>query len=97
MTGPPGRRGLSSTAVPERIVSLVPAEAGWQALYRGEYEEDTESARVVAWALVENDEGEQRVVGLVVHPDEPTRVVPAPDGASAIAPEFDRYGFRGRS
>jgi hypothetical protein len=81
--------------VPERIVSLVPAEAGWQALYRGEYDEDRESARVVAWALVENGDSDQRVVGLVVHPDEPTRIVPAPDGASALAPAFERYGFRG--
>jgi hypothetical protein len=30
---------------------------------------------------------------MVVAPDEPTRIVPAPEGASATAPEFDRYGF----
>jgi hypothetical protein len=76
-----------------RIVSLVPAEAGWRALYRGEYEEDAESARVVAWALVETADGSQDLVGMVVAPDEPTRIVPAPEGASATAPEFDRYGF----
>jgi hypothetical protein len=80
--------------VADRIVSLVPAEAGWQALYTGEYEEDAESARVVAWALVEDDKGGQRVVGMVVDPDDSTRIVFAPDGASSIAPEFDRYGFR---
>jgi hypothetical protein len=76
-----------------RIVSLVPAEAGWRALYRGEYEEDAESARVVAWALVESADGSQNLVGMVVAPDEPTRIVPAPEGASAVAPQFDRYGF----
>jgi hypothetical protein len=80
--------------VPETIVSLVPAEAGWRALYRGEYEDDAESARVVAWALVENGDGERRVVGLVIDPADATRIVPAPEGASALAPEFDRYGFR---
>jgi hypothetical protein len=43
--------------VTDRIVSLVPAEPGWRALYRGEYAEDGESARVVAWALVESADG----------------------------------------
>jgi hypothetical protein len=80
--------------VPDDIVSLVPAEPGWLALYRGEYEEDGESARVVAWALVQDAAGGRRVVGLVVDPAEPTRIVFAPDAASAIAPEFVRYGFR---
>ena len=77
-----------------RIVALVPAEAGWHALYKGEYEEDAESARVVAWALVESADGTQELVGMVVAPEEPTTIVPAPDGVSAIAPQFDRYGFK---
>jgi hypothetical protein len=76
------------------IHSLVPAVPGWRALYRGEYEEDAESARVIAWALVDSVDGGHEVVGLVVAPDDPTRILPAPDAASAIAPEFDRYGFR---
>ncbi len=76
------------------IHSLVSAEPGWRAFYRGEYEEDTESARVVAWALVGDEGGATEVVGLVVADGEPSRIVPAADGASAVAPEFDRYGFR---
>jgi hypothetical protein len=80
--------------VPETILSLVPAEPGWRALYRGEYEEDGESARVVAWALVDEGDGDRRVVGLVVDPADPTRIVPAPEGISALAPDFDRYGFK---
>jgi hypothetical protein len=76
------------------IHSLVPAVRGWHALYRGEYQEDAESARVVAWAVVDAEEGGHEVVGLVVAPDDPTRIMPAPDAASALAPEFDRYGFR---
>jgi hypothetical protein len=79
--------------VPDRIVSLVPAEPGWLAFYRGEYAEDAESARLVAWALVEAADGAQALVGMVVAPDAPTTIVPAPEGASAIAPDFDRYGF----
>jgi hypothetical protein len=89
-----GGAGTSIRPVEGRIVSLVPAEPGWRALYRGEYEEDSESARVVAWALVESSDGDQEVVGMVVAPDEPKRIIPAPEGASAIAPEFDRYGFK---
>ncbi len=76
------------------IHSLVPAVRGWHALYRGEYQEDAESARIVAWALVDAEEGGHEVVGLVVAPGDPTRIMPAPDAASALAPEFDRYGFR---
>lgn len=80
--------------MPPRILSLAPAEPGWRAFYRGEYAEEAESARVVAWALVESDASEHEVVGLVIAADEPTRIVPAADGASAVATEFDRYGFR---
>ncbi len=76
------------------IHSIVSAVAGWHALYRGEYEEDSESARVVAWGLVEAEDGGREVVGFVVSPDDPTKILPAPEAASAIAPEFDRYGFR---
>ncbi len=77
------------------IHSIIPAESGWTALYRGEYAEDAASARIVAWALVESDESPGReVVGLVVDDGDPTRIVPAAEGASAVAPEFERYGFR---
>jgi hypothetical protein len=48
----------------------------------------------VAWALVDGEDGGHEVVGLVVSPDDPTKILPAPEAASAIAPEFDRYGFR---
>jgi hypothetical protein len=80
--------------VADTILSLVPAEPGWRAVYKGEYDEDAESARVVAWALVEGEDGTRQIVGLVVDPNDPTKVVAASDGASAIAPEFERYGFR---
>ncbi len=87
---------VSSGAVADRIVSIVAAEPGWRALYRGEFETDVESAHVVAWALVEDAEGDQRLVGMVVDATDPTTIVPAPDGASALAPEFDRYGIKPR-
>jgi hypothetical protein len=80
--------------VADRIVSLVPAEAGWRAFYGGELDYDGESARVVCWALVEDAEGLQRVVGMVVGGADQTAIVPAADGASEFAPSFERYGFK---
>jgi hypothetical protein len=77
-----------------KIVSLVPAEPGWRAIYLGEDDEDRELTRVVAWALVEEEDGAQAVVGMVIDWADPTRIVAAPDGASENAPEFDRYGFK---
>jgi len=80
----------------ERIVSLVPAESGWRAIYLDDEvgEESRELTRVVAWALVEDSDGEREVVGLVVDATDPTRIVPALDGASLTAPRLDRYGFK---
>jgi hypothetical protein len=80
------------SAVADRILSLIAAETGWRAFYSGEFE--TESARIVAWALLEDTQGEQRVVGLVVGGVDPTTLVPAPEAASDLAPEFERYGFK---
>jgi hypothetical protein len=79
----------------DRIVSLVPAERGWRALYAGEYPEDEESSRVVAWALTEDAAGAQEIVGMIVDPNDPSRIVPAPEGVTAVAVSFVRYGFRG--
>jgi hypothetical protein len=78
----------------DRIVSLVPTEPGWRAFYGSEYDDEAESARVVAWALVENAEGEQRIVGMVVGGDDQTAIVPAHEAASEFAPTFGRYGFK---
>lgn len=78
----------------DRIVSLVPAEAGWRAFYGSEYDTDAESARIVCWALVEDADGGQRVVGMVIGGADQTAIVPAADGASEFAPSFERYGFK---
>jgi hypothetical protein len=86
--------GSYDRAVPDRIVSLVPAEAGWRAFYGSDEDYESESARVVAWALVVDELGALRVVGLVVGGDDQTAIVPAPQGASEFAPTFERYGFK---
>jgi hypothetical protein len=79
----------------DRIVSLVPAERGWRALYAGEFPEDEESSRVVAWAVVEDESGGQELVGLVIDPNNPTKIVPAEEGVTPVATSFLRYGFKG--
>ena len=76
-----------------KIVSLIPAEQGWRAIYVDE-DEARELTRIVAWALVEEEDGTRAVIGMVVDSTDPTRIVAAPDGASEIAPDFDRYGFK---
>ena len=78
----------------DRIVSLIAAETGWRAIYGSEHASDVESARVVAWALLEDGDGAQRIVGMVVAGADPTNLVPAPDAASELAPTFERYGFK---
>jgi hypothetical protein len=92
----PSVRWTYDACVVERIVSLVPAESGWRAMYGSEGLPDSESARIVAWALVEDGDGAQRVVGMVVGGDDPTMLVPAPDAVSELAPRFERYGFTSR-
>jgi hypothetical protein len=79
----------------DRVISLIPAETGWRAFYGDEWDAEMESARVVAWALVEDAAGAQRVVGMVVDGDRPTALVPATQAASEYAPQFHRYGFKG--
>jgi hypothetical protein len=59
-----------------KIISLAAAEPGWRAIYLGEDAEDTELARVVAWALVEGDDRARAVIGMVI--DTPTRLESSP-------------------
>jgi hypothetical protein len=80
--------------MPERIVSLVPAPSGWRAHYGSDEEWDLETARVVAWALVEVDGDAQELVGLVVDGTDPTQIVTASAGATPLAPTFDRYAYK---
>jgi hypothetical protein len=79
-----------------KIVSLVPAEPGWRAIYLGDDDEERELTRIVAWALVEADDGARVMIGMVIDSTDPTRIVAAPDGASETAHRFDRYGFKER-
>lgn len=88
-------RAYDPALMADKIVSLVPSEPGWRALYRADEDwEEPELTRIVAWALVEDADGDRRVVGMVVDAADQTQVVPAPDGGSPVSPLFDRYGFK---
>lgn len=70
------------------LTSLIPAESGWRAVYANR-DGSTDLTRVIAWALTDGSE----VVGLVLHPDDPTRIVPASEAAGEGA-SLERYGFK---
>jgi hypothetical protein len=91
---------LASTPAPgagEKIVTIVPADAGWRAIYGGQAGgEDSGLSRVVAWALVEDDSGGRKVVGLVVDPQNRSNIVTATGSESAQAGTLTGYGYKER-
>jgi hypothetical protein len=81
--------------VAAKILQIVPADSGWRAVYGHSDDPDgSELSRVVAWALVEDEDGEREVVGMVVDPIDSTKVVPATAAISVGAGELQRYGFK---
>jgi hypothetical protein len=79
----------------ERIVTIVPADAGWRAIYGGQGTgEESALSRIVAWALVEDASGRRRVVGMVVDPQNRADIVPAGGSESAQAGTLTGYGFK---
>jgi len=84
-------------AAGETIVTIVPADAGWRAIYGGQSGgEESGLSRVVAWALVEDDAGGRKVVGLVVDPQNRSSIVTATGSASAQAGTLTGYGYKER-
>jgi hypothetical protein len=68
-------------------VDIVQADSGWRAVYEAPDDPDeTELARVAAWALVENGDGTREVVGLVA---DGARLVPAAEAGTLL-----RYGYK---
>ena len=91
--------GTTPAAAPagERIVNVIPADAGWRAIYGGQAGgEESGLSRVLAWALVEDDTGERRVVGLVVDPQDRASIVTANGTESAQAGTLTGYGYKER-
>jgi len=82
-------------AAGEKIVTIVPADAGWRAIYGGQTGgEDSGLSRVVAWALVEDDSGRRKVVGMVVDPQNRSNIVTATGSESAQAGTLTGYGYK---
>jgi hypothetical protein len=81
----------------EQVVTIITADSGWRAIYGSQSgSEDSGLSRVVAWALVENDAGERRVVGMVVDPQDRSSIVTATGTESAQAGTLTGYGYKER-
>ena len=73
------------------IQQFISAEPGWRALFEEPDGEITRS-RVVGWAVVATGK-EIDVVGMIVDPVQPSRLVAAPDATSPGGGSFSRYGY----
>ena len=80
----------------ERIVTIVPADTGWRAIYGGQGADDSGLSRIVAWALVEGTDGSRRVVGMVVDPKDRKQIVPVDATESQHAGALTGYGYKER-
>lgn len=74
----------------DTIQNLIPAGEGWRALFG--HGSMAARSRVIAWAIVAGEDGDQ-IVGMVVDPNDPSRIVPAPGATDPEAGSFSRYGF----
>ena len=87
----------SAGASGENILSIISADSGWRAIYGGGSAGDESGlSRVVAWALVEDDTGERRIVGLVVDPQNRSNIVTATGTESSQAGTLTGYGYKER-
>ena len=69
------------------IKQLAATESGWRAVF-AEPDGSESLSRIVGWA-VDGDE----VVGLIVDPGAPAKIVPAPGASSPSGGRFNRYRF----
>jgi hypothetical protein len=73
-----------------QIKHLVPAEVGWKVVF-SEPDGGESMSRVIGWAVSDGDETE--VVGVIVDPAAPSRIVSANDAVSPAGGAFSRYRF----
>jgi len=74
-----------------RIEELVQAEPGWKAMFR-EPDGGESQSRVLGWAVARGDENDE-LVGVIVDPTDPSRIVVASEAVSPEGGSFDRYRF----
>ncbi|HXH96290.1 MAG TPA: hypothetical protein VNH40_03685 [Gaiellaceae bacterium] len=75
-----------------RIAQLVPAEVGWKAVFT-EPDGSESLSRILAWAVTSDDGEESELVGLIVDPASPSRIVNAADAVPPAGGAFSRYRF----
>ena len=84
-------------AAGEKIVNIIPADAGWRAIYGSQGAgEESGLSRVVAWALVEDGGGSRRVVGMVIDPQNRSNIDTATGSESTQAGSLTGYGYKER-
>ena len=75
-----------------RIDQLVPAEPGWKAVFK-EPDGGESLSRILAWAAFGGDEDEPELVGVIVDPGDPSRIVAAAAATSPGGGDFARYRY----
>jgi len=75
-----------------RITQLVPAEAGWKAVFT-EPDGSESLSRILGWAVSGDDGDETEVFGVIVDPAAPSQIVSAVDAVPPAGGEFSRYRF----
>ena len=74
-----------------KIKQLVSAEAGWKAVF-GEEDGGESQSRVIGWAIV-SGRTDDELVGVIVDPGEPSRIVTASGAVSPGGGSFVRYRY----
>ena len=78
-----------------QIRQLVPAEPGWKAVFK-EPDGGESQSRILAWAVTDDGgdaEDETGLVGVIVDPASPPRIVRARDAAPPSGGTFSRYRY----
>jgi len=74
-----------------RIEQFVPAEPGWKAVFK-EPDGGESLSRILGWASLGGQE-ELELVGIIVDPADPSRIVSAKAAASPGGGSFARYRY----
>jgi hypothetical protein len=75
-----------------RIEQLVPAEAGWKAVFK-EPDGSESVSRILGWAVARGGGDDAEVFGVIVDPVAPSRIVNAVEAVSPAGGEFSRYRY----
>jgi hypothetical protein len=74
-----------------RIEHVTTAESGWKAVFK-EPDGKESLSRILAWAAAGSGD-EMELVGLIVDPGEPSKIVAARDASSPAGGSFARYRY----